>query len=131
MLAPLTDAAGSVRIANNELVSAKFTNGETYTAETAVAGSAASDPAAISYHGHTCQFRDFIAAIREGRDPWITGEMGRIPSKDLREAEPFNAFFFAPAFAKGTSLSSLFSTHPPLEPRLEQLGRISAELGHV
>src|SRR5580658_9810311 len=27
----------------------------------------------------------------------ISGEMGRIPTKDLRAAEPFNAFFFAPA----------------------------------
>jgi heat shock protein HtpX len=59
----------------------------------------------------------------------ISGEMGRIPSRDLREAEPYNAFFFAPAAAPGFSLSSLFSTHPPLEQRLEQLGRISSQLG--
>lgn len=59
----------------------------------------------------------------------ITGEMGRIPSRDLREAEPYNAFFFAPAAAPGFSLSSLFSTHPTLERRLEQLGSISAQLG--
>jgi heat shock protein HtpX len=59
----------------------------------------------------------------------ITGEMGRIPQRDLREAEPYNAFFFAPALAPGFSLSSMFSTHPPIEKRLEQLGRISAQLG--
>jgi len=59
----------------------------------------------------------------------ITGEMGRIPNRDLREAEPYNAFFFAPAIASGFSLSTLFSTHPPLERRLEQLGSISAQLG--
>jgi heat shock protein HtpX len=59
----------------------------------------------------------------------ISGDMGRIPTRDLRQAEAFNAFFFAPAIAKGFSLSSLFSTHPTLERRLEQLGRISAELG--
>jgi heat shock protein HtpX len=59
----------------------------------------------------------------------ITGEMGQIPSRDLREAEPYNAFFFAPALAPGFSLSSMFSTHPPIEKRLEQLGRISAQLG--
>ena len=58
----------------------------------------------------------------------ISGEMGRIPARDLREAEPFNAFFFTPAIAPGFSLSSLFSTHPSLEKRLEQLGRISVEL---
>jgi heat shock protein HtpX len=55
--------------------------------------------------------------------------MGRIPNRDLREAEPYNAFFFAPAIASGFSLSSLFSTHPTLERRLEQLGGISAQLG--
>jgi heat shock protein HtpX len=59
----------------------------------------------------------------------ITGEMGRIPSRDLREAEPYNAFFFAAAAAPGFSLSTLFSTHPTLERRLEQLGSISAQLG--
>jgi len=59
----------------------------------------------------------------------ITGEMGRIPSRDLRAAEPYNAFFFAPAVAPGFSLSSLFATHPPLERRLAQLGAISAQLG--
>ncbi len=59
----------------------------------------------------------------------ITGEMGKIPARDLREVEPFNAFFFTPAISPGFSLSSLFSTPPPLEKRLDQLGRISAELG--
>lgn len=61
----------------------------------------------------------------------INGEMGRIPTRDLREAEPFNAFFFTPAVAPGFSLSSLFSTHPSLERRLEQLGKISRELGQA
>lgn len=51
----------------------------------------------------------------------VTGEMSRVPTRDLREAEPFNAFFFTPALAKGFSLSSLFSTHPSLERRLSQL----------
>ena len=51
----------------------------------------------------------------------ITGEMGRVPTRDLRAAEPFNAFFFTPALAPGFSLSSLFSTHPTLERRLAQL----------
>jgi heat shock protein HtpX len=58
----------------------------------------------------------------------ISGEMGRIPARDLRQAEAFNAFFFTPAIAPGFSLSSIFSTHPSLEKRLDQLGRISAEL---
>jgi heat shock protein HtpX len=59
----------------------------------------------------------------------ISGDMARIPARDLREAEPFNAFFFTPAISPGFSLSSIFSTHPSLEKRLDQLGRISAELG--
>ncbi|MFI0349838.1 zinc metalloprotease HtpX [Actinomadura sp. 9N407] len=58
----------------------------------------------------------------------ISGEMAKIPTKDLRAAEPFNAFFFAPAFGKGFSVSSLFSTHPPLDKRLAQLQEISGQL---
>ncbi|TCO45408.1 heat shock protein HtpX [Kribbella antiqua] len=60
----------------------------------------------------------------------ISGDIARIPSRDLRQAEAFNAFFFAPAISgKGVSLSSLFSTHPPLEKRLDRLGVLSRELG--
>jgi heat shock protein HtpX len=59
----------------------------------------------------------------------ITGDMGRIPTRDLRAAEPLNAFFFAPAVAPGFSFSSLFATHPPLDRRLEQLARLEAQLG--
>jgi heat shock protein HtpX len=59
----------------------------------------------------------------------VTGDMGRIPTNDLRHAEPFNAFFFTPALANGFSISSLFSTHPSLEKRLAQLAEISVELG--
>ncbi|MET7639299.1 zinc metalloprotease HtpX [Streptomyces sp. NPDC005438] len=58
----------------------------------------------------------------------ITGEMARIPTRDLRQAEPYNAFFFAPAFSR-ESVSRVLSSHPSLERRLEQLGRISAQLG--
>ncbi len=59
----------------------------------------------------------------------VSGEMGRIPTRDLRAAEPLNAFFFAPALAPGFSFSSLFATHPPLQRRLDQLARLEAELG--
>jgi heat shock protein HtpX len=59
----------------------------------------------------------------------ITGDMGRIPTRDLRAAEPLNAFFFAPALAPGFSFSSLFATHPPLERRLDQLAKLEAQLG--
>jgi len=60
----------------------------------------------------------------------VTGEMSRIPTRDLRSAESFNAFYFTPAIAsKGVSLSTLFSTHPSLDQRLAQLATIEAELG--
>ena len=58
----------------------------------------------------------------------ITGQMSRIPQKDLRAASAMNAFFIAPAVS-GVSLKTLTSTHPTLEQRLEQLARIQAELG--
>jgi len=64
----------------------------------------------------------------------VSGEMARIPTRDLREAEPFNAFYFAPALSRRggwAGLSALFSTHPPLEQRLAQLQQISAELGRA
>ena len=59
----------------------------------------------------------------------VSGEMGRIPTRDLRAAEPFNAFFFTPAIAQGFSISSLFSTHPTLEQRLDQLAQLESEIG--
>ncbi|QYC40524.1 hypothetical protein Nocox_14545 [Nonomuraea coxensis DSM 45129] len=59
----------------------------------------------------------------------ISGEMARIPTRDLREASAFNAFYFAPALSGGQSIAALFSTHPSLERRLEQLAGISAQLG--
>ncbi|WP_395107382.1 zinc metalloprotease HtpX [Actinomadura sp. SCN-SB] len=58
----------------------------------------------------------------------ISGDMARIPTRDLRAAEPFNAFFFAPALSGGLSFSALFATHPSLERRLAQLQEISARL---
>jgi heat shock protein HtpX len=61
----------------------------------------------------------------------VTGEMSRIPTRDLRSAEHFNAFYFTPALSNGASLSSLFSTHPPLEKRLAQLAKLEAELNEA
>ncbi|HLR93440.1 MAG TPA: zinc metalloprotease HtpX [Jiangellaceae bacterium] len=59
----------------------------------------------------------------------ISGEMANIPTKDLRAAEGYNAFFFAPAVTKKFDLAAMFSTHPKLERRLEQLNKISLQLG--
>jgi heat shock protein HtpX len=61
----------------------------------------------------------------------VSGSMNAIPTKDLRAAEPLNAFYFIPAFKaseKGFSLNGLFSTHPSLERRLRQLSEISEQL---
>jgi len=58
----------------------------------------------------------------------VTGEMSKIPTRDLRAAEHFNAFYFSPAKARGVSLSSLFSTHPTLEKRLDQLSKLEVEM---
>lgn len=59
----------------------------------------------------------------------VSGDMARIPMGDLRKEQAFNAFFFTPALGRGASVSTLFSTHPSLQVRLDRLGRISAELG--
>ena len=60
----------------------------------------------------------------------ITGEMSRIPTKDLRKAEAFNAFFFTPAIngKSGSSMANLFSTHPTIEKRLAQLDELERQL---
>jgi len=60
----------------------------------------------------------------------VTGDMGRIPTRDLRAAEPLNAFFFAPAIARRgqQSMSTLFSTHPSLERRLAELQKVAKQL---
>jgi heat shock protein HtpX len=60
----------------------------------------------------------------------VTGDMAKIPTKDLRTAEPLNAFFFAPAMrlSGGSSLSTIFSTHPSLERRLAELDKVQQQL---
>jgi heat shock protein HtpX len=57
----------------------------------------------------------------------ISGTMARIPDRDLRVASEMSAFFIVPASRKG-SLSGLFSSHPPLEKRIEALNRLEAQL---
>ncbi len=60
----------------------------------------------------------------------VSGAMSAIPTRDLRQAQALNAFYFAPALkADQLSLSTVFSTHPSLERRLKQLSDISAQLG--
>jgi len=61
----------------------------------------------------------------------ISGDMGAIPTKDLRRMEPVNAFFFAPMTGKtkGFSLHKLFASHPPLEARIAALAKVANDLG--
>lgn len=61
----------------------------------------------------------------------VSGDIARIPSKDLRTAQAFNAFYFSPALGREPGIARIFSTHPSLEERLDQLGRISNELGEA
>jgi heat shock protein HtpX len=61
----------------------------------------------------------------------VSGDMARIPTRDLRAAEPLNAFYFTPAISPSRgqwSLSTLFSTHPSLDRRLRELDKISQQL---
>ena len=57
----------------------------------------------------------------------ISGQMERVPQKDLRAAGEMNAFFIVPTSVKG-ALQSIFSTHPPMEARIERLGQLERQL---
>ncbi len=59
----------------------------------------------------------------------ISGMMSRIPTRDLREVEAMNAFFIVPALS-GDTLSSLFSTHPPVQERIRRLMELEAAMHH-
>jgi len=63
----------------------------------------------------------------------VSSDINRIPTKDLRSAEPLNAFFFAPAahLTRGKSLSTIFSTHPSLERRLAELDKVQQQLNQA
>jgi len=58
----------------------------------------------------------------------IDGGMARIPQRDLRAASSeLAAFYIFPPKAK-QAIGGLFSTHPPLEARIERLQRLEAQL---
>jgi len=61
----------------------------------------------------------------------ISGEMSKIPTRDIRQMEPVSNLAFIPAIGarKGFTLEGLMSTHPPLEKRLANLAKVAAELG--
>lgn len=57
----------------------------------------------------------------------ISNDMYRIPEKDLRRVEHANAFFIIPAL-KGESIAALFSSHPPVEKRIERLQNMQRQM---
>ncbi|SRR5690606_7392377 len=57
----------------------------------------------------------------------ISGSMRRVPTRDLREVEGLNAFFIIPALS-GDSLTNLFSTHPPVQKRIQKLMEMEAAM---
>jgi heat shock protein HtpX len=56
----------------------------------------------------------------------ISGEVEKIPDRDLREEAEMNAFFIIPL--KSGIVGRLFSTHPPTERRIEQLRQLEREM---
>lgn len=59
----------------------------------------------------------------------ISGQVqaGRIPDRDLRQAQAVNALAIIPAI-KGDDVNELFSTHPSLQHRIEQLQKIQEQM---
>ena len=57
----------------------------------------------------------------------ISGAMQQVPTRDLREAERMNAFFIVPTSVKG-AMQTIFSTHPPMEKRIERLQTLESQL---
>ena len=55
----------------------------------------------------------------------ISSGMDRLPQQDLRVANELSAFFIA---SPGKALAGLFSTHPPMEQRIERLEQYETEL---
>lgn len=56
----------------------------------------------------------------------ISSGMERIPQQDLRSSEMAAFYIFPPGLKNG--LGNLFSTHPPMEQRIEALGRLENQL---
>ncbi|HEX2304925.1 MAG TPA: zinc metalloprotease HtpX [Nitrososphaeraceae archaeon] len=50
----------------------------------------------------------------------ISGRIGSIPPKEIEKVQKLNAFFIIPALS-GSFIANLFSTHPPVEKRVQKL----------
>ena len=57
----------------------------------------------------------------------ISGQISRIPSRDLREVQEMAAFFIIPPL-RGENLLALFSTHPPVSERVRRLEQLQRQL---
>jgi heat shock protein HtpX len=87
------------------------------------------------------RYREFAAdrgaAIVTGRPSALSAALVKIsrsveelPARDLREAERLermNAFFIVPVRVK-SALQAIFSTHPPMEKRIERLQKLESQL---
>ena len=87
------------------------------------------------------RYREFAAdrgaAIITGRPSALASAlqkismgMDRIPQRDLRATSELSAFYIFPPGA-GKAIGSLFSTHPPMEKRIEALSRLERQLQGV
>jgi heat shock protein HtpX len=85
----------------------------------------AADRSGALLTGQPSALKSALVKVSEG--------INRIPTRDLRSAEPLNAFFFAPAahLTRGKSLSTIFSTHPSLERRLAELDKVQQQLNQA
>jgi heat shock protein HtpX len=85
----------------------------------------AADRSAALLTGQPSALKSALIKVSQG--------IGRIPTQDLRAQEGMNAFYFAPAvsFSGGKTLATMFSTHPSLERRLEELDKVAKQLGQA
>jgi heat shock protein HtpX len=84
------------------------------------------------------RYREFAAdrgaALLTGRPSALASALRRLsaagertPRRDLREVAQMQAFFIVPNGVRG-AFGRLFATHPPMEERIDRLGRIEAQL---
>lgn len=57
----------------------------------------------------------------------ISGKIKVIPPTELKNIQKLNAFFIIPALS-GSSIANLFSTHPPVEKRVQKLKEMKSEI---
>ena len=58
----------------------------------------------------------------------ISGTMQRVPNRDLRQVEGLNAFFIIPVHSGRQTIANLFSTHPPVQMRVQRLLEMEASM---